>query len=93
MTALLVTLTIVEIVLVLVVLVVYLLRIASSLRRTSVLLGKVAFGVRAIETECSVIGPSVITVNEQLSGIAGALAQLTDLANAAAGTQPAPRRG
>lgn len=92
MTALLVTLTIVEIVLVVVVLVYYLVRIAASLRRTSVLLGKVAFGVRAIETQCQVIGPSVLTVNDQLAGVADALADLTHLADAAAGAAPAPRR-
>ncbi len=91
MTALLVTLTVIEIVLVALVLVYYLSRIAGSLRRTSVLLGKVAFGVRAIETQCSVIGPSVLTVNEQLVGIAGALRSLTDLANAAAGHPPVVR--
>lgn len=88
MTALLVTLTVVEIVLVVVVLVYYLARIAGSLRRTSVLLGKVAFGVRAIETQCSVIGPSVVTVNGQLGGVAAALADLTHLAQAAG--RPAP---
>ena len=90
MTALLVTLTIVEIALVAAVLVYYLARIAGSLRRTSVLLGKVAFGVRAIETQCSVIGPSVVKVNGQLAGVAGALAELTDLADAAAA--PADRQ-
>lgn len=84
MTALLVTLTIVEIVVVLVVLVYYLLRIAASLRRTSVLLGKVAFGVRAIETQCNVIGPSVTAVNEQLGGVAAALDDLAALAGARA---------
>ncbi|MBA2639598.1 MAG: hypothetical protein H0U77_06320 [Nocardioidaceae bacterium] len=84
MKALLVTLTLLEIVLVAVVLVYYLLRIAGSLRRTSVLLGKVAFGVRAIETQCSSIGPSVLTINDQLTGVAGALSDLTDLANARA---------
>ena len=85
MTGLLVTLTIVEIVLVAAVLVYYLARIAASLRRTSTLLGKVAFGVRAIETQCQVIGPSVLAVNEQLGGVADALADLTELADAAAG--------
>lgn len=85
MTTLLVTLTIVEIVLVVVVLVYYLVRIAASLRRTSTLLGKVAFGVRAIETQCNVIGPSVVKVNGQLGGVAAALADLTQLAEAAAG--------
>ncbi len=92
MTALLVTLTVVEIVVVLIVLVYYLARIAGSLRRTSVLLGKVAFGVRAIETQCSAIGPSVLTVNEQLGGIAGALADLTHLADAAAAAAPTGRQ-
>lgn len=88
MTALLVTLTIVEILLVVMVVVYYLVRIAASLRRTSALLGKVAFGVRAIETQCNVIGPSVVKVNGQLGVIANALSDLTDLASAAA--EPAP---
>ena len=83
----LVALTIVEIVLVAVVLVYYLARVAASLRRTAVLLGKVSFGVRAIETQTSVIGPSVLKVNDQLGGIADALADLTDLATAAAGPE------
>jgi len=83
-TALLITLTVLEIVLVVIVLVYYLARIAGSLRRTSTLLGKVAFGVRAIETQCQVIGPSVLSVNDQLAGVADSLADLTDLADAAA---------
>ena len=84
MTGLLVTLTIIEIVLVVVVLVYYLLRVAASLRRTAALLGKVAFGVRAIETQTEVIGPSVLKVNDQLATVANALADLTELAEAAA---------
>jgi len=91
MTALLVTLTVVEIVLVAIVLVYYLARIAASLRRTSVLLGKVAFGVRAIETQTNVIGPSVVAVNGQLSGIAQALQDLTGLADTAAGSSSTSR--
>lgn len=85
MRALLVVLTVAEIVLVVAVLVYYLLRIAGSLRRTSELLGKVSFGVRAIETQCSVIGPAVVTINGQLEGVAAALSDVTDLAHAAAG--------
>lgn len=85
MRSLLVVLTVVEIALVVAVLVYYLVRIAASLRRTSVLLGKVAFGVRAIETQCNVIGPSVVTLNGQLAGVATALGDLTQLADAAAG--------
>lgn len=81
MTALLVTLSIVEIALVALVLVYYLLRIAASLRRTAAVLAKVAFGVRAIETQCQVIGPAVLTVNDQLSAISGALSDVTALAD------------
>lgn len=80
MTALLVLLTIVEIALVVGVLVYYLVRIAASLRRSSALLGKVAFGVRAIETQTNVIGPSVLAVNDQLVEIAVALDDLAALA-------------
>ena len=90
MTALLITLTIVEIVLVAVVLVYYLARVAASIRRTSVLLGKVSFGVRAIETQTQVIGPAVLTVNDQLATVADALGDLAELADAAAG--PTRRR-
>lgn len=93
MTALLITLTIVEIVAVAVVLVVYLLLIAGSLRRTATLLGKVSFGVRAIETQCSSIGPSVLTINDQLGGIAGALSDVTALADAGVGQSATPPRG
>ncbi len=84
MTALLITLTLLEILLVAAVLVYYLLRIAASLRRTSSLLGKVAFGVRAIETQCSSIGPSVGTINNQLADVTGSLAHLTQLADGTA---------
>lgn len=84
MTALLITLTIVEIAAVLAVLVGYLLAIARSLRRTSVILGKVAFGVRAIETQTQTIGATVPPINERLTGVAGALADLAALANAKA---------
>ncbi len=87
MTALLVVLTLLEIVIVVGVLVAYLVAISRSLRRTTVLLGKVSFGVRAIETQCAPIGPSVLTINSQLVGIAAALATVTGLADqAAAGT-------
>jgi hypothetical protein len=89
MTGTLVALTIVEIVLVVAVLAYYLLRIAASLRRSSVVLGKVAFGVRAIETQCGAIGPSVLRINDQLRGVAAALRNLTELAEArAAGRTP-----
>lgn len=91
MTELLVALTLLQIAVVLGAIVYYLVRIAGSLRRTSVLLGKVTFGVRAIETQCSSIGPAVVTVNGQLEGIKAGLSQLTDLANSAAEQAEAAR--
>lgn len=80
MTALLVVLTLLEIVVVVAVLVFFLVAIARSLRRTAALLGKVSFGVRAIESQCAPIGPSVLTVNSQLAAIAAALGTVTGLA-------------
>jgi hypothetical protein len=76
----LVLLTLFEIALVIAVLVGYLVAIGRSLRRTAVLLGKVAFGVRAIETQSETIGRTVPAVNERLAGVSGALADLAALA-------------
>lgn len=73
MRTLLIVLTVVEVALVVGVLAFYLIAIARSLRRTAENLGKVSFGVRAIETQASSIGPSVTRINEQLGGIAAAL--------------------
>jgi len=90
-TALLVVLTLLEIVIVVGVLVAYLVAISRSLRRTTVLLGKVSFGVRAIETQCAPIGPSVLTINSQLAGIAAALGGVTALAVQTAAGAPSGR--
>lgn len=73
MRTLLIVLTVLEILLVVGALAFYLQRIARSLRASSANLAKVTFGVRAIETQCASIGPSVLKVNEQLATIAGAL--------------------
>lgn len=78
----LIILTVGEIAAFLGVLVAYLLRINRSLRVTSRNLGKVAFGVRAIDTQTAVIGPSVRRVNEQLQTIAAALDDLAHRAGA-----------
>lgn len=91
MTALLIVLTLLEIVIVVAVLVAYLVAISRSLRRTAVLLSKVSFGVRAIETQCAPIGPSVLTINSQLAGIAAALDTVTGLADTAAAGSAAGR--
>ena len=73
MRALLVVLTVAEILILVGALAAYLIAIARALSRISELLGKVTFGVRAIETQCASVGPSVVRVNEQLTVIAGAL--------------------
>ncbi len=91
MTALLIVLTLLEIVIVVAVLVAYLVAISRSLRRTAVLLSKVSFGVRAIETQCAPIGPSVLTINSQLAGIVAALGTVTGLADTAAAGSAAGR--
>jgi hypothetical protein len=84
MRPLLITLTAVEIVLFLGAVVVYLVRITRSLRSISLHLGKVTFGVRAIEVQTAPIGPSVTKINRQLEGIAAALAAVAALAQAKA---------
>jgi len=83
--ALLIIGTLLEIALVVGALAYYLARITRSLRATSAFLGKVTFGVRAIETQCQSIGPSVTRINEQLAVISGALDGVADRAEAAAG--------
>lgn len=85
MTTLLVVLTVLEIVVFLTVVAAYLIAIARSLNRTSAHLGKVTFGVRAIEKQAAPIGPGVTRINEQLGVIAGALDGVADLAEAAGG--------
>lgn len=79
----LIFLTVAEIAIFATVLVAYLIRIARSLRRTSETLGKVAFGVRAIDTQTKSIGPSVVGINEQLATIADVLGTLADRAERA----------
>ena len=81
---LLITLTVVEIVLVIAVLAFYLIRISASLHETSRHLAKSTYGVRAVETQCSSIGPSVTKINEQLATITGALSGVADRAEAIA---------
>lgn len=79
MTTLLVVLTLVEIALVLAVLVGYLVAVARSLRRTATLLGKVAFGVRAIETHARTIETAAPLVNRRVETAADALGELATL--------------
>lgn len=81
---LLVVLTIIEILLVVVVLATYLSLIAVRLHRISDSFGKVAYGVRAIDSQTAAIGPSVLALNAELEAIMGALPGIADKAEAAA---------
>lgn len=69
----LVTVTVIEIVLLVLVLAVFLILITRGLRRISDTLGRVAFGVRAVEQQASKIGPGVAQLNGTLEQIASAL--------------------
>lgn len=90
MTTLLVILTVIEIALFLGVVAVYLHLIGRSLTASAGHLAKVAFGVRAIDTQTAPIGPAVVGINERLTGIAAALDEVAGLAEQAAGD---PGRG
>ncbi|MEX2619805.1 MAG: hypothetical protein WD250_06260 [Egibacteraceae bacterium] len=74
----LVVLTAFEIALVVAVLAVYLVKIGRSLQATAGYLGRTNFGVRAIESQCEPIGPSITRINRQLTTIGAALANVAD---------------
>lgn len=59
-------LTIFEIGLLVGVLAIYLNIVAKQLNRISANLARVTFGVRAVETQCAVIGPAVDRINGNL---------------------------
>lgn len=84
MTTLLVILTVVEVVVVVGVLAVYLIQITRLVRSISTTLGRVAFGVRAVNTQTAAIGPSVVRINTTLNEIEGALGPLAEKAKRAA---------
>jgi hypothetical protein len=84
MTTALVILTVVEVAIVVGVLATYLVLIDRHLRVISAYLGKLAFGVRAVETQTSPIGPSVLRINAILREIDAALGPIADKAKRAA---------
>ncbi len=84
MTLWLVVLTVFEVVLVIAVLAVYVILVTRRLRTISRYLGKIAFGVRAVETHTGSIGPSVVRINQTLREIEEALGPLTEKAQRAA---------
>lgn len=85
MNKLLVILTVLEIALLVAVLAIYLIAIGRRLGSITKILGKVAFGVRAVETQTSSVGPSVTKLNTSLREIETALGPLAEKAKRAAG--------
>lgn len=79
MTSLQIALTLIDIVSLVVVLVYFLNRIARQLYSISATLGKITFGVRAVETQCAVIGPATDIINANLSEAARHLTKSADL--------------
>lgn len=79
MLALLVTLTVVEILLLVAVLALYLGRVLRGLRLTANWFSKVAFGVRAIERQLDGVGPDLDQLNAGLATITGRLRAPTDV--------------
>ena len=69
----LIALTLGEVALLVGVLAGYLIAIAARLRSVSKTLGRVTFGVRAIETQTAPIGPRLREINGALEGVAAAL--------------------
>lgn len=65
-----IVLTVVEILLLVIVLSIYLTVVERGLRSISNTCGKIAFGVRAVESQVSVIGPGVRQLNQLLAELA-----------------------
>ncbi len=66
-------LTVVEIAGLVVVLAIYLTTISRLLNSISANLARITFGVRAVETQCAVIGPAVDRINGNLAETARGL--------------------
>lgn len=88
-----VVLTVVVIVLFVGVLGFFLNKLSRMLTSIAATLGKISFGVRAVETQCAVIGPATDRINENLSEAAAGLGQAAELAEGlAAKNERAARR-
>lgn len=72
--------TVAEIVLVVITLAYFLNRVARQLVHITQTLAKVTFGVRAVETQCAVIGPAADRINANLKETAGGLEKAANLA-------------
>ena len=80
MTRLYVFFTVFEIALVVVTLAFFLNRVSNQLVHITKTLAKVTFGVRAVETQCAVIGPAADRINANLKEAAGGLERAATLA-------------
>ena len=79
-----VVLTVVEIVLLIGTLAFFLNVVARQLNSISATLAKITFGVRAVETQCLVIGPAADRINANLAQIASGLDQAASRAGSLA---------
>lgn len=79
-----IVLSVVEIATLVIVLAIYLSVIARQLNSISANLARITFGVRAVETQCAVIGPAVERINGNLvdtaNGLTAAAVQAEKLA-------------
>jgi hypothetical protein len=82
---LLIILTVVEAVVVVAVLATYLVLLNRRLVVISTYLGKIAFGIRAVESQTGSIGPSVLRINKTLREINAALPAIAAKAERLAG--------
>lgn len=80
---LLIVLTVVEILILVAVLAVYLVALHRRLRTINSLLAKIAFGVRAVETQTASIGPSVVDLNGRLTSTMAVMGPLIEKAERA----------
>ena len=83
--ALRVVLSVVDVLLLVIVLAYFLNRVARLLNSISGTLGKVTFGVRAVESQCAVIGPAADQINANLTVAAGNLDRAAAAAERLAG--------
>ena len=77
-------LTVLDIVVFVAVLGYFLAKVARQLNSISANLGKITFGVRAVESETSTIGKAVPRLNQALSEVAAGLDQAASMAERAA---------
>lgn len=79
-TGLLITLTVLEIVALVAVLAIYVILVTRRLRSISANLGRIAFGVRAVETQLARIRPAATRINHGLGVLTTSLPLVTEKA-------------